>query len=144
MNLKIKINIYGNKNAVLSLKSCCNSSHDSASNSCQNRTKCGSCTNCRNNCKNSISSESNVTLIKTEELYNNLKKFFNNSDVSQNIILDFIELDKINLSDKEGIEVNNIIRKGFTPPITVIDGIIRYYAGISNILIYRDVKELLE
>ncbi|BAH06039.1 hypothetical protein [Clostridium kluyveri] len=143
MNLKIKINIYGNKNTVLSLKRCCNSSHDS-SDSSQNKTRCSSCTNCRNNCKNSISSESNVTLIKTEELYNNLKKFFSNSDVSQNIILNFIELDKINLSDKEGIEVNNIIHKGFTPPITVIDGIIRYYAGISNILIYKDVKELLE
>lgn len=143
MNLKIKINIYGNKNAVLSLKSCCNSGHDSF-NSCQNKTKCGSCTNCRNNYKNSISFESNVTLIRTEELYNNLKKFLSNSDVSQNIILNFIELDKINLSAKEEIEVNNIIHKGFTPPITVIDGIIRYYAGISNMLIYRDVKELLE
>lgn len=50
----------------------------------------------------------------------------------------------MNLSDKEEIQVNNIINKGFTPPITVIDGIIRYYAGISNILIYKDIKELLE
>lgn len=143
MDLKIKINIYGNKDSLLSLKSCCNNRNDSSGN-CQNKTKCSSCTNCKSSCISSISSESNVTLIRTEELYNNLKKFLNNSDVSQNIILNFIELDKINLLDKEGIDVNHIIHKGFTPPITVIDGIIRYYAGISNMLIYKDVKELLE
>ncbi|WP_333860594.1 hypothetical protein [Clostridium sp.] len=73
-----------------------------------------------------------------------MKNFPNYSDVWKNTLLNFIELEKINLSDKEEIQVNNIINKGFTPPITVIDGIIRYYAGISNILIYKDIKELLE
>lgn len=143
MNLKVKINIYGNKNTLLSLKSCCNSSHDSSYNSCHNETKCKSCSHC----KNGISDKSNINnvlLLKTEELYNNLKNFLNSSDVSKNIILNFIEINKINLSNKEGIEVNNIIQKGFTPPITVIDGIIRYYAGISNMFIYKDIKELLE
>ena len=143
MNLKIKVNIYGNKNAVLSLKSCYNNSHGSPSNSCHNKTKCKN----YNHCKNTISNKSyinNISLIRTEELYDVLKNFPNYSDVWKNTLLNFIELEKMNLSDKEEIQVNNIINKGFTPPITVIDGIIRYYAGISNILIYKDIKELLE
>lgn len=144
MNLKIKVNIYGNKNALLSLKSCCNNnSHASPSNRCHNKTKCKNC----NNCKNTDSHKSdinNVGLITTGELYDGLKSFLSHSDVYENTLLNFIELDKINSSDKEEIQVNNIINKGFTPPITVIDGIIRYYAGISNILIYKDIKELLE
>lgn len=145
MELKIKINIYGNKNTALPVTHCCSNKH--RSNTDKSKTNCNSCSNCKNSCGSCTSSsnaDNNTDFIKTGQLYENLKKFLSASDVSRNIDINFIDLTKTDLLDEEGVKVSHVIHKGFNPPITVIDGIIRYYAGISNILVYKDVKELLE
>ena len=127
--MKIEIIIYGNKNSILSGINYC---------SCGN----SSCFKCpiSSSCKSARDGNSAGKLIsrKTCDLYRNLKNFLEISDVAQNI-----ELKNFVFSTEEELRVKSTIEKGFSPPITVIDGIIRYYGGISNILIYRDVKELL-
>ncbi len=57
--------------------------------------------------------------------------------------MNFIELDDNRFETDEKDRVLDVIDRGFDAPITVIDGIIRYYGGISNKLVYKDVKELL-
>ena len=64
--------------------------------------------------------------------------------MKENVDIHFIELGKSIPVNEEAIKVEDIIKKGFEPPITVIDGIVRYYAGISNVLVYKDVLELIK
>ncbi|CAB1247354.1 hypothetical protein ACFHWD_06575 [Clostridium sp. MT-14] len=131
--MKIKIAVYGNKDSILSGINYC---------SCKD-SSCFKCSNC-SNCKSGKNESSSDKLIfrRTYDLYGNLKNFLEISDVAQNIDIKFIELSNLNFSTDDA-KVKKVIEQGFTPPITVIDGIIRYYGGISNILVYRDVKELL-
>ncbi|MEY8000160.1 hypothetical protein AB8U03_08100 [Clostridium sp. Mt-5] len=138
--MKIKINIYGNKNAVLSGINYCGSNDNF--NNCSQESRCADCSNCKNN-HNASGSSDKLTFMKTKDLYDNLKNFLEISDVSENIDINFVELNKTKFLKEEESRVENIIQKGFEPPITVIDGIIRYYGGISNILVYRDIKDLL-
>ena len=78
------------------------------------------------------------------DAYKELEKFINDSDVKNNTELEFIDLEKINLKENQFLRIEEIINKGFEPPITVVDNIIRYYGGISNVFVYNDIKELLE
>lgn len=138
--MKIKINIYGNKDAILSGIDYCASRNDL---SCPGHNPgCLNCPKCKSS-SNTSSTSDKLTFMKTKDLYCNLKNFLEISDVSEDIDINFVELDKAKFSDGEEIRVKHIIEKGFEPPITVIDGIIRYCGGISNILVYKDVKDLL-
>lgn len=130
MNI-IKVNIYGYEKKSL-LVGCINNKNSSCN-------LCGSKFNslCKN-CKSKENSFCNIL-----DLYKGLNKFLKNTDISNSVDVNFIELsNKENVSD-ERFRVEEIMERGFNPPITVIDGIIRYYGGISNILVYKDVKELL-
>ncbi|AZV57290.1 hypothetical protein [Clostridium sp. AWRP] len=128
MGSKIKINVYGNKDAIITGDSC-NNKHSSCSGKCEG-------------CKSTNSSK--TIQVKTLDLYYNLINFLTINHMKENVDIHFIELAKNSPINEESIKVENLIKKGFKPPITVIDGIIRYYAGISNVLVYRDVLDLIE
>lgn len=139
MDSKIKVKIFGIGNEALPSGCCCSGKKNNGCSGCRNRKN--SCNSCNNEVNNSCSNH----IIKTlNDAYNDLESFINVSDIKDNTELEFIDLDKIDIKDEEYGRVKDIIDKGFNPPITVIDNIIRYYAGISNTLIYKDVKELLE
>ena len=123
---KIKVEIYGNKDSIMAggcsvgecSKGCGSSGH--------------SCSGC-----GSKDSKPKTQL----ELFNELKSLIQNSDVKEYAELFFIEVSKDSIGGNE--EILDLMDKDFNLPITVIDGIVRYYGGISNNLIYKDIKELL-
>lgn len=71
--------------------------------------------------------------------YENLKKFLYKSDVGDFVSVDFMELEQGNVEDK----IKKILDQDMNTPIVVIDGIVRYYGGISNRLVYNDIIELM-
>ena len=74
--------------------------------------------------------------------FEELVKFIKDSDVGEKTYLEFIDISKLG----EIHPYNDIVDlrdRGFNLPITVVDGIVRYYGGISGKLIYMDIKELL-
>ena len=123
MDKIIKVDIYGIGEAILG--SCCNKNNESKSN-CSGG-------GCNNSCQSSK---------KCNQAYEDLNSFLKNSEVKENVSLNYIEMDSKGLAEYE--EIEELIKRGFELPVTVIDGIVRYYGGISANLVYKDVKELLE
>lgn len=129
---KIKVYIYGVENEVVGRE--CGSKHSSegcsgCSSGCSSKGhSCGGC-----------SSSSSKT---TGELFREFEKFIKDSDVKDNTEIVFIDLneDKNQLTE----DVLDVIERGFTAPITEVDGIIRFYGGIPNEQIYKDIKEMIE
>lgn len=128
MGSKIKINIYGNKDAIITGDRC-NNKHSACSGKCEG-------------CKSTNGSK--TIQVKTLDLYYNLVNFLTINNMKENVDIHFIELDTSTPVNEESIKIEDTIKKGFEPPITVIDGIVRYYAGISNVLVYKDVLELIK
>lgn len=135
MNDKIKVQIFSVKYKELS--GGCGCSHKKSS--CKG---CGEENNCKS-CSTGCTKNFEKTAKTVEDAYEKLEKFIKSSDVNNKVQLEFIDLEKINIKEQYK-RVWETIDKGFDPPITVIDNIIRYYGGISNDLVYKDVKELLE
>lgn len=125
----IKINIYGYEDRTI-FQGCSSGNKHSCSAHCEK----GNCSGCSSSEKNEIT---------LQELCENLCKYLKNTDICDNVDVSFISLNKSEVISYEKNRVEEIIERGFYPPIVVIDGIIRYYGGISNTLVYKDVKELL-
>ena len=127
--VKIKVEIYGNQNSIMA--GGCSVGECSKG--------CGSCNSSGDGCSGCGSKESKS---KTQlELFNELKSLIQNSDVKEYTELFFFEVSEDSIGGNE--EILDLIERDFNLPITVIDGIVRYYGGISNNLIYKDIKELL-
>lgn len=143
----IKVKIYGvGKQIINSGCGCSNRENSCCSSSAKDKKSCcnsseGGCNNKTNKCCKG--NESNIS--KTVgEAYRELEVFINNSDVKDNAELEFIDIEEINLDEDQFIRIKELIDRGFEPPITVVDDIIRYYGGIPNTYIYKDIKELIE
>lgn len=131
---KIIIQIFGNKDE--NINSGCGMS-EGCSGCGSNAHKCSGCGN--HGCGNKgETTESNKTM---DVIYSELVKFIMNSDVGDKVSMEFVDINKVGIHPYYDIE--DLVERGFDPPITVIDGIVRYYGGISGKLIYNDVKELL-
>lgn len=135
---KIKVQIFGEKHKEVPIGCTCEH-NESSPKGCRGTDK-GSCKGCNSGCKENTISNNTKTL---EEIFKELKQFIESSDIKNNVKFEFIDLEEINIKEKYQ-KIWEIKNKGFEPPITVIDNIIRYYGGISAALIYKDVKELLE
>jgi hypothetical protein len=155
MSKKIQVHIFGFGNQVLkggcSSEGCggCGSKNNSSS------RECGGC--CNNSSGHRECGKSKNNLYKSEELkstihiekkpknlneqYTDLAEFLTERGVMHSIDLKFMELNKINILDYDDLRV--LYDKDFEPPYVVIDGIIRYYGGLSFDLIYNDIKDLL-
>ncbi|KZL91203.1 hypothetical protein [Clostridium magnum] len=148
MNKTIKVKIYGVKKQLISSgcgcgsgnkkNSCCNSSKGEKKGCCSGEVGC-------NNKGNKCCANNEINMSKTiGDAYKELREYIKSSDVKNNTELKFIDIDTINSQDDEFLRIKELISSGFEAPITVVDDIIRYYGGISNIYIYKDIKELIE
>lgn len=141
MNSKIKVNIYGVKDSVLPRNCGCSGNQNGCSGCSTNKNGCGNCSNDQKHCSGGCGASTYKNL---GDLYKDLKNFLEKSDIKENIDIKFIDLKEREMKEEEELRVKEIIERGFEAPITVIDGIIRYYGGLSNTLVLKDVKELLE
>lgn len=74
--------------------------------------------------------------------FDELKNFINDSNVRDVVELQFYDLNKINVLDYDDIRI--LTEMEYEAPFVVIDGVVRYYGGISSDLIYKDILELAE
>jgi hypothetical protein len=136
MNNKITVFIYGIWNEKI--QSGCGSNHNSCS-SKKNDQKGSSCSGCSScgGCKSDKTENNTVG-----EQYKDLEEYIIQQKIDDRVMLEFLDLTKINVLDHDDIRI--LEEQGFSAPYTVIDGIVRYYGGISKELIYKDICELLE
>lgn len=109
--------------------------------------RCESCAKGCSNCSGCISHNcSNIIKGSTEknmwQSYEDTVRFIKNSDISENTVMEFIDIKRDGLENYKNIE--KLLFEGYSIPLTVIDGIVRYYGGISKELIYKDAKEVIE
>ncbi|MBC8061874.1 MAG: hypothetical protein H7Y18_14575 [Clostridiaceae bacterium] len=132
MEDKIKVLIYGNKESKPGENGGCGHLNEAGCTGC-NSDKSSGCGEGKCGSKEK-KSQGNMFL--------ELESFIDASDIKNKVKLYFIELDNKKIGGNE--EIQEIIDRGFEAPIVVIDGIVRYFGGISNLLIYNDIKELLQ
>ncbi|MDP4088650.1 MAG: hypothetical protein Q8930_05170 [Bacillota bacterium] len=132
---KIKVDIYGNWDEVLEDKKKCGGScaHTTAGITIAKGT-----TGTSGGCSCGSGSPASKT---TGMLFEDLKVLLDGSDVKDSIELSFFDLRRINVLDFD--QVRTLTEEDFEPPYVIIDGIARYYGGISSPYIYNDIKELL-
>jgi len=122
MDKIIKVEVYGIGEELLG--SCCSNKKESHS-------------NCSGGCSGSCQTSKSCL-----QAFEDLKKFLEDSDIKDNVSIKFIEMDSKALREHE--EIRELIKRGFDLPVIIIDGIVRYYGGISTKLVCKDVEELLE
>ena len=122
MNKKIEVNIYGVGEDVM--ETCCSKVGKDSGSGCG-----GGCSGC-------------PTSKKTLEAFVELGQYLEIKGASEGVSMNFIEADKEGLLGHE--ELRELMKQGFTLPITVIDEMPRYYGGISKDLILKDILELKE
>ncbi len=136
MKDKIKILIYGNKLSLIATGGNCGHSEKD----------CGNCSSCNkegsSGCSGCGDKEKDNKIKNWGDAFLDLENYFKVNDLKDSVEIEFIELEAGKIGANQDIE--EVIERGFEPPITVIDGIIRYFGAISNVLIYNDVKELLQ
>jgi hypothetical protein len=123
MNNKINIQIYGSLDWV-------SGGSSSGCGGCS-LSKGGGCGGCR--------AKASKSMI---EVYEDFVKFIEKSDVKESINYEFYDISKINVLDHENIIY--VYEEGYELPYCVINGMVRYYGGVSKELIYEEVKELLD
>lgn len=137
MEKKIQIQIFGAWDWVLG--GGCSSG---GCGGCSSKSKEGSASGCGGCSSGGEGGCSSKTPKQMGELYEELLQFLQGSDVKERVELEFLDIRKVNVLDYDDIRV--LFDRGYELPYCVIDGIVRYYGGISNDLIYKDIKELLE
>lgn len=164
MNNKIKVQIYGVWDKSLegcSSGSCggCPSSGGGcpSTGGCHSQTKGGdegiqstnkdhSCSGCGSKSSGeglttgglSVDQSVNTTGMQYEELV----IYLQDTGMKSKVDIEFLDMNKINILDFDDIRV--LDEMGYESPFTVIEGIVRYYGGISKDLIYKDIQELIE
>lgn len=134
MDTKIKIQIFGYRDEVIS-SACKNHGH-------RNNDGCHGCGSGDRDAESCGSCNNNDKVKNINDILKELLKSIEDSDIKDSTELEFVDLEKNSSYDYENIE--GLLEQGFTTPIVVIDGVIRYYGGISFKLIYSDVKELID
>jgi hypothetical protein len=145
---KIKVDIFGIWDQVLenNKKNCsgCGSATSGGGCGCSKRNSGivikGSAQETSDGCSGCGSKKSDPKSVGQQ--FNELQSFIDNSAVKDFIDLNFYDLTKINVLEYDDIRV--LTEMDYEAPYVVIDGIVRYYGGIAQDLIYKDVQELIE
>jgi len=75
------------------------------------------------------------------EMYEELIRFCKESDLPDDVRLQFIDLFE---DDLKGYDTaHTMFKNGFALPLVAVNGVVRFYGGISNSKIYDEVKKLL-
>lgn len=142
---KIIVQIYGDFDALVAIgctskANGCSSCGSHGNNNSDKNSAHKGCEGCGTNGK-SIESIEKMPLNTIGKAYGDLITFIKKSDVSDSTEFEFIDITKTKLD--EDSDIKSLLDRGFESPITVIDGIVRYYGGMSQTSVYKDIKELL-
>lgn len=76
------------------------------------------------------------------EQYKGLEEFFEKSDLSDKIELNFIDISSHDPGTNK--DVNKLLDSGYALPIICFDNNPRFYGGMSEFMIYEEIKKILE
>lgn len=127
-NEVVLIEVFGMKGKT-SKKSTCSGGCSSCSSGC---TGCGGSSGCEGCTVNKDMFQ------QYEELVNYIKS----TDVAKQAEIEFVDAAGIDIDKYDYME--EALKRRLMLPIVVINGVVRYYGGVSNKLVYREIKKELE
>jgi len=80
-------------------------------------------------------------LLTMGELYKDFEEFIKKSDVKDKTELSFIDVNNQDLEKYKSIK--KALEIGYTLPIICIDGSPLFYGGISDYIIYEEIKKVI-
>jgi len=87
-------------------------------------------------CGGACSSETEKTM---GEMYQDLVKFYQESDLAADVQLKFIDVFEDDLKDYD--TPHTMFKTGFSLPLVAVNGVVRFYGAISNSKIYDEVRK---
>ena len=80
-----------------------------------------------------------TTEITMGEMYEDLVQFCQESDLATDVQLQFIDVIE---DDLKGFDTaHTMFKNGFTLPLVAVNGVVRFYGGISHSRIYNEVRK---
>ena len=73
------------------------------------------------------------------EMYESLVQFLQESDVASRVELKFIDVLDDDLKGYE--KAHTMFKNGFALPLVAVNGIVRFYGGISHSMVYDEVNK---
>jgi len=74
------------------------------------------------------------------EMYEELDQFFLESDLATEVRLQFIDLFEDDLKGYDS--AHTMFKNGFAIPLVAVNGVVRFYGGISHSKIYEEVRKV--
>lgn len=75
------------------------------------------------------------------QMYNSLVKYINSSNIKSKVKLKFIDVIDDEIEDYP--EALNILRRGYSIPLVMINGIAKFHGGIPYEAIYNEIQKCL-
>ncbi|WP_207652402.1 hypothetical protein [Desulfosporosinus sp. FKB] len=76
------------------------------------------------------------------EMFEDLVRFCQESDLASNIKLRFIDVFE---DDLKGYDTaHTMFKNGFALPLVAVNGVVRFYGGISHSRVYDEVKKICQ
>lgn len=74
------------------------------------------------------------------QMYDDFVRFIKDSDLNEKVETEFIDVIEDRLEGYD--EALKLLEEGYSLPLTLINGIPRFYGGISNKMLYDAIKSL--
>lgn len=107
----------------------------------ENTGSCSGCSGCENSssCSGHSSCEGNKNMFL---IYKELVEYMKNTDLASKVEIEFVDTDKIDIDKYDYLK--EAFKKKFMLPIVAINEVVRFYGGVPNKLIYKEVKKELD
>lgn len=87
-------------------------------------------------CGGACGSQTDITM---GEMFDDLVRFFQACDVAAGVQLKFIDVFE---DDLRGYDTAHaMFKNGFSLPLVAVNGLVRFYGGISNRMVYAEVRK---
>ncbi|KOF56473.1 MULTISPECIES: hypothetical protein [Clostridium] len=107
----------------------------------ENGGSCSGCSGCgsSSSCFGHSDCEGNKNMFL---MYKELIEYIKNTDLANKIEIEFIDTDKIDIDKYDYLQ--EAFKKKFMLPIVAINETVRFYGGVPNKLIYKEVEKELD
>lgn len=107
----------------------------------ENDSSCDGCSGCESSssCSGHSSCEGNKNMFL---MYKELVEYMKGTDLASKVEIEFVDTDKIEIGRYDYLQ--EAFKKKFMLPIVAINETVRFYGGVPNKLIYKEVKKEFE
>lgn len=107
----------------------------------ENGGSCSGCNGCESSssCSGHSSCEGNKNMFL---MYKELVDYMENTDLKNKVEIEFVNTDAIDIDKYDYLQ--EAFKKKFMLPIVAINETVRFYGGVPNKLIYKEIKKELD